>query len=59
MAKTSKKAASEAARVFNKLGAVKGGHARAESLTPERRREIAQEAARRRWGVQQKPEGGS
>lgn len=28
----------------------KGGKARAENMTPERRREIAQAAARKRWG---------
>lgn len=32
------------------LGAAKGGKARAEKLTPERRREIARKAARARWG---------
>ena len=31
------------------LGA-KGGKARAKKLTPERRREIAREAAQKRWG---------
>ena len=31
------------------LGA-KGGKKRAENMTPERRREIAQAAARKRWG---------
>ena len=30
-----------------------GGHARAEALTPERRREIAKDAAKRRWGKRQ------
>jgi len=28
----------------------KGGKARAEKMTPERRREIAQAAAKKRWG---------
>lgn len=32
-------------------GASKGGHARAARLTPKRRREIAQHAARARWGA--------
>ncbi len=42
--------ASQAASELGSLGGKKGGRARAESLTPERRREIAQEAARVRWG---------
>jgi hypothetical protein len=40
----------EAARLLSVLGASKGGKARAASLTPERRREIGQNAARARWG---------
>jgi hypothetical protein len=40
---------SEAARTLGKLGASKGGMARAKSLTPERRREIAQRAVKSRW----------
>jgi len=39
-----------AAVALGKLGGTKGGKARAEALTPERRREIAQKAARKRWG---------
>ena len=35
---------------FARQGGLKGGKARAEALTPERRRAIAQAAARRRWG---------
>lgn len=31
------------------LGGIKGGKARAESLTPRKRREIATKAARKRW----------
>jgi len=31
-------------------GGLKGGEARAERLTPERRREIAKKAAAKRWG---------
>lgn len=31
-------------------GGIKGGKARAEKLTPERRKEIAQRASRARWG---------
>lgn len=32
-----------------RLGGLKGGKARAESLTPERRKEIAKKAAKTRW----------
>jgi len=39
-----------AAVALGKLGGLKGGKARAESLTPERRKEIAQAAAKKRWG---------
>ena len=35
------------------LGGLVGGAARAASLTPERRREIAQAAAKARWGTGQ------
>jgi hypothetical protein len=38
-----------------KLGGAKGGKLRAERLSPERRSEIAQNAARSRWG--QKEQG--
>jgi hypothetical protein len=41
--------ASQAARNLSKLGADKGGRARANVLTPEERREIAQRAGRARW----------
>jgi hypothetical protein len=34
---------------LSKLGAKKGGHARAASLTAAQRREIAQKAAKTRW----------
>lgn len=40
-----------AAREFAKLGAKKGGRARASVLTSEERRESAQRAARARWGT--------
>lgn len=46
-----------AAVALGKLGGAKGGPARAKALTPERRREIAQQAAAKRWGVQPEPEG--
>jgi len=38
-----------AAIALGKLGGAKGGKARAKKLTPERRREIAQMAAQKRW----------
>jgi hypothetical protein len=56
MAKSKKKAASDAARALSKLGASKGGKARAASLTPERRSEIARDAVRRRWAEPREPE---
>ena len=34
---------------LGRLGGLKGGKARAEKLTPERRREIAKKAAIKRW----------
>lgn len=40
----------EAASALGKLGAAKGGHARAESLSSESRSEIARNAAAARWG---------
>ncbi len=36
---------------LGRLGGLKGGKARAEKLTPERRSEIAKRAAQARWGV--------
>ncbi len=38
-----------AAVVLGRLGGKKGGHARAEKLTAERRSEIAKKAAQARW----------
>ena len=38
-----------AAVVLGRLGGKKGGHARAEKLTAERRSEIARNAAKARW----------
>lgn len=38
---------------LSKLGASKGGHARAEALTAEKRQEIARSAALTRWGGQE------
>ncbi len=38
-----------AAVALGRLGGQKGGKARAESLTPEKRAEIAKKAAQKRW----------
>lgn len=40
----------EAAVALGKLGGIKGGKARAEKLSEERRKEIAEKAAKARWG---------
>jgi hypothetical protein len=40
----------KAAQMLGKLGGLKGGKARAKALSPERRAEIAQQAAQARWG---------
>jgi hypothetical protein len=42
-------AVSAAASALSKLGATKGGEARAKNLSPERRTEIAKAAAQSRW----------
>ena len=39
-----------AAVALGRLGGLKGGKARAEKLTSERKREIAKKAAQARWG---------
>jgi hypothetical protein len=39
-----------AAVALGKLGGAKGGRARADKLTPERRKEIARKASQKRWG---------
>ena len=49
MSKQPKKLASDAASELSKRGAKKGGIARANTLTPEERREIARAAVRKRW----------
>ena len=41
--------ASDAARTLGKLGATKGGRARANVLTPDERQDIARRAVRARW----------
>lgn len=38
-----------AAQLLSKLGASKGGKARAKALSPEQRKAIAQKAAKTRW----------
>lgn len=38
---------------FARSGGLKGGAARADALSPERRREIAKKAAEKRWGKPQ------
>ena len=43
-----------AAVALGRLGGLKGGKARASKLTPERRKEIAEKAARTRWGKSSK-----
>ena len=41
------------ATVAKRKGAATGGKKRASKLTPERRREIAEKAARKRWGKEE------
>jgi hypothetical protein len=43
--------AQKAAQILSKLGASKGGEARAKKLSPERRKEIAEKAAQTRWAT--------
>jgi len=38
------------AQEFARSGGLKGGAARADALSPERRKEIAKKAAAKRWG---------
>jgi hypothetical protein len=45
-----------AAVALGKLGASKGGKARAEKLTPKRRKEIAKKAAEARWAKKRQQE---
>lgn len=44
----------QAAVELGRLGGLKGGKARAESLSAKRRKEIAQKAAKTRWSKQEK-----
>ena len=39
-----------AAQELGRLGGLKGGKARAASMTPEQRKEVAKRAAAKRWG---------
>ncbi len=48
-----------AAVALGKLGASKGGKARAEKLSPERRKEIARKAAKARWDKKKREEESS
>ena len=45
-----------AAVALGKLGGRKGGKARAEKLSPERRKEIAKKAAEARWAKKRQQE---
>ena len=45
----------EAAVSLGRKGGLKGGRARAESLTAAERKKIAQEAAKKRWAKSHKP----
>jgi len=47
---------SEAAKLLGRLGGLKGGKARALTLTPEQRKAIAQKGAQARWGKKPKPD---
>jgi hypothetical protein len=49
----------EAAVSLGRLGGLKGGKARADKLTPERRKEIAQRAITQRWAKVKGKDGGS
>lgn len=48
-----------AAVELGRLGASKGGKARAEKLSPERRKEIARKAAKTRWAKKRQQEESS
>jgi hypothetical protein len=49
--KPEEKPKNPAAVTLGRLGGLKGGKARAESLTPEKRKAIAKKAAAKRWGT--------
>lgn len=44
-----------AAVALGRLGGLKGGKARAEALSPEKRKKIARKAAKARWSVSRPP----
>ena len=46
-----KPAKNESAVASGRLGGLKGGKARAKTLTPEQRSQIAKKAAAKRWGA--------
>ncbi len=46
----------KAAQELGRRGGLKGGKARAEKLSPERRKEIAREAAKARWAKKRQQE---
>ena len=48
--KTDRKGKNPAAVALGRLGGLKGGKARADSLTPAKRKAIAKKAAAARWG---------
>jgi hypothetical protein len=47
--KPSKNQIKAAMSYMGRMGGLKGGKARAESLSPDRRKEIARKAAQKRW----------
>jgi hypothetical protein len=49
VADSTKSGDDKALAALGRIGGLKGGRARAEKLTPEQRREIAQRAAAARW----------
>ena len=49
MENATKEGKNPAAVLLGRMGGIKGGKARAEKLSPERRKEIARDAARKRW----------
>lgn len=51
---TDKVEKNQAAVTLGRLGGLKGGNARANSLTAERRKEIAEKAAKTRWSNKEK-----
>jgi hypothetical protein len=52
---TAKPKKNPAAVALGRMGGLKGGNARAASMTPEKRVEIARKAAAKRWEGKKKP----